>query len=52
MVAVTENGKLLARKKQIEVGELYGNNLEVKGGHAFLDSISNPAQLDLIITRL
>lgn len=32
MVAVTENGKLLARKKAIEVGELYGNNLEVKTG--------------------
>ena len=32
MVAVNENGKLLARKKMIEVGELYGNNLEVKTG--------------------
>ena len=32
MVAVNENGKLLARKRQIEVGELYGNNLEVKTG--------------------
>lgn len=32
MVAVKENGKLLARKKTIEVGELYGNNLEVKTG--------------------
>jgi membrane fusion protein, multidrug efflux system len=32
MVAVSENGKLLARKRQIEVGELYGNNLEVKAG--------------------
>ena len=32
MVAVNENGKLLARKRQIEVGELYGNNLEVKAG--------------------
>jgi membrane fusion protein, multidrug efflux system len=32
MVAVNENGKLLARKRQIEVGELYGNNLEVKSG--------------------
>lgn len=32
MVAVSENGKLLARKRQIEVGELYGNNLEVKSG--------------------
>lgn len=32
MVAVNENGRLLARKKQVEVGELYGNNLEVKDG--------------------
>jgi membrane fusion protein, multidrug efflux system len=32
MVAVNENGKLLARKRKIEVGELYGNNLEVKAG--------------------
>ena len=32
MVAVNESGKLLARKRKIEVGELYGNNLEVKGG--------------------
>jgi membrane fusion protein, multidrug efflux system len=32
MVAVNENGKLLARKRQIQVGELYGNNLEVKAG--------------------
>jgi RND family efflux transporter MFP subunit len=32
MVAVNENGKLLAREKQIQVGELYGNNLEVKSG--------------------
>ena len=31
-MAVNENGKLLARKRQIEVGELYGNNLEVKAG--------------------
>lgn len=32
MVAVNENGKLKARKRPIEVGELYGNNLEVKAG--------------------
>ena len=32
MVAVNENGKLIARKKQVEVGELYGNNLEVRSG--------------------
>jgi membrane fusion protein, multidrug efflux system len=32
MVAVNEHGRLLARKRQIEVGELYGNNLEVKSG--------------------
>jgi multidrug efflux pump subunit AcrA (membrane-fusion protein) len=32
MVAVTENGKLKARKRSVNVGELYGNNLEVKEG--------------------
>ena len=32
MVAVTENGKLVARKRQLQIGELYGNNLEVKAG--------------------
>jgi RND family efflux transporter MFP subunit len=32
MVAVNEDGKMKARKKQVEVGELYGNNLEVKSG--------------------
>jgi membrane fusion protein (multidrug efflux system) len=39
MVAVNENGKLLARKRQIEVGELYGNNLEVKAGLKPNDSL-------------
>jgi membrane fusion protein, multidrug efflux system len=32
MVAVKENGKLVARKRQLEIGELYGNTLEVKAG--------------------
>lgn len=32
MVAVTENGKLIARKKTVTVGELYGDHLEVKSG--------------------
>ena len=27
MVAVSENGKLIARKKQIQIGEFYGNDL-------------------------
>ncbi len=31
-VAVKEGGKLVARKKQIVVGELYGQNIEVKSG--------------------
>lgn len=39
MVAVTENGKMVARKKPIEVGELYGNNLEVKAGLEESDSL-------------
>lgn len=32
MVAVTENGKLVARKKAITIGEMYGEKLEVKSG--------------------
>jgi membrane fusion protein, multidrug efflux system len=32
MVAVNENGKLVARKRQLEIGMLYGNDLEVKAG--------------------
>lgn len=32
MVAVNENGKLIAKKRPITVGELYNNELEVKSG--------------------
>jgi RND family efflux transporter MFP subunit len=32
MVSVTENGKTVARKKAVVVGELYGNKLEIKSG--------------------
>jgi membrane fusion protein, multidrug efflux system len=32
MVAVTENGKMIARKRQVNIGELYGDRLEVKTG--------------------
>lgn len=32
MVLAIENGKQVAKKKQIEVGQLYGNDLEVKSG--------------------
>lgn len=32
MVATTENGKKLARKKLISIGELYGDKIEVKSG--------------------
>jgi membrane fusion protein (multidrug efflux system) len=31
-VAVTENGKLMARKKAITIGEFYGNNIEILAG--------------------
>jgi len=31
-VAVTENGKLIARKKAITIGEFYGNNIEILAG--------------------
>jgi membrane fusion protein, multidrug efflux system len=32
MVAVTENGKKIARKRSITTGEMYGDKLEVKSG--------------------
>jgi RND family efflux transporter MFP subunit len=32
MVAASENGKLIARKRVVVAGELYGNKLEVKSG--------------------
>ncbi len=32
LVAVNENGKLMARKKVIQIGELYGDQIEVKAG--------------------
>lgn len=32
LVAATENGKLVARKKSVIIGELYGEKLEVKSG--------------------
>ena len=32
MVAVKENGKMIARKRSVNIGELYGDRLEVKGG--------------------
>jgi membrane fusion protein (multidrug efflux system) len=32
LVAVTENGKMHARKKRVEVGEMYNNQLEIKSG--------------------
>lgn len=32
MVAANENGKMVAKKRPVEVGALYGNNLEVKSG--------------------
>ena len=31
-VIATENGKKIAKKKVVQVGEIYGNNIEVKGG--------------------
>lgn len=39
LVAVTENGKLVARRKTVTVGELYADRLEVKSGLAVGDKI-------------
>ena len=32
MVAVKENGRMIARKRPVNIGELYGDRLEVKSG--------------------
>lgn len=32
MVAMNENGKVIARKKPVQIGELYGDKLEIKSG--------------------
>jgi RND family efflux transporter MFP subunit len=39
LVAVTENGKLYARKKRVEVGQLYNDQLEIKSGLAADDML-------------
>jgi len=38
-VAISENGKMIARKKIITVGEFYGDNMEVLGGLVMGDAI-------------
>ena len=38
-MAVNENGKMIARKKMITVGEFYGDNMEVLGGLVIGDII-------------
>jgi len=38
-VIATENGKKVAKKKIVQVGEIYGNNIEVKGGLTVGDQI-------------
>jgi len=38
-VAVTENGKLIARKKVVNVGQYYGNNIEILTGLTAGDKI-------------
>ncbi len=39
LVAIEEKGKLVARKKPIVIGELYGDQLEVKSGLVAGDKI-------------
>lgn len=39
LVAVNENGKMYAKKKHVEVGELYGDRVEIKTGLAEGDSL-------------
>jgi len=39
MVAATENGKLIARKRTVEIGEMYQDKMEVKSGLSEGDTI-------------
>ncbi len=39
LVAVMENGKMYARKKRVEIGELYNDQLEIKSGLAAGDML-------------
>lgn len=39
LVAAEEKGKLIARKKQVEIGEIYGDKLEIKSGLAVGDKL-------------
>ncbi len=39
IVAVTENGKTIARKRSVAIGELYGDKLEIKSGLVAGDKI-------------
>jgi multidrug efflux pump subunit AcrA (membrane-fusion protein) len=32
LVAANENGKWIAKKKPVEIGQLYGNTIEIKSG--------------------
>ncbi|MGI8951908.1 MAG: efflux RND transporter periplasmic adaptor subunit [Chitinophagaceae bacterium] len=32
MVAATENGKMIARKRAVQIGQTYGDNVEIKSG--------------------
>jgi len=38
-VIASENGKKIAKKKTVQVGEIYGDNIEVKGGLATGDQV-------------
>ena len=38
-IIATENGKKIAKKKIVQVGEIYGNNIEVKGGLSVGDQL-------------
>ena len=39
LVAISENGKLYARKKRVEIGEMYNNQLEIKSGLSAGDTL-------------
>lgn len=52
LVASKENGKLVARKRKVEVGQLYGDNIEVKSGLKSGDELITEGYLGLFDGQL
>lgn len=52
LVAAKENGRMVARKRKVEVGQLYGDNIEVKSGLKDGDQLITEGYLGLFDGQL